>query len=1256
MSTISDLKVQIEKLEGPEDWPKWKWQISMLLRAHCLEGITNGSRKCPILPADAQPKQTKELTEWQQDDAKAASIIACALSKSVAQLVLTCTSAKDIWDKLCARFERSSTQRLNMLIESFFQAQRDCKEDISTHVAKLQKLFVDLNDELAKHNENTLSERMLTGRILSTLGKEYDNFKDVWDTIPTSTQTVNLLIEKLCAIELRADKLASAEATALVAHENDKKKTNFVKVNSSKFMKKGANRAKQKFPCNKCKQLGHWAAECPQKQKYTGDRGGKSAAKNNADTSPAHVMGASTGSAVDADSWYCDSGATKHITPSKHHFVSYTKFASPETIVLGKKNVLMQAYGHGMINVQMFHNGRWHDAILKDVWYVPDASTRLFSVQAAAQNGYSTTLNKKGVVIRSTDGTGVASGKLINDLYVLALRVCIPQHAAEVHLATQAETLQLWHERLGHQNKRHVMKVLKQYDINVEANKEFCDGCALGKAHRQSFGTRTNRPSTVGEQINADVCGPMTETSAGGARFYVCFKDDYSKFRRVFFITAKSEVADCVQTFLKEVKTAGHVTKVLLSDGGKEFNCEAVQKILKENGIMHRVTMPYTPEQNGAAEQENRTIVESARSMLHASGLPKELWAEACNTAVYILNRTGPTPVEGKTPLELWKEESYATIGHLRVFGTECYVHIPKQKRHKWDQKSRLGRLVGYMGDKDGYRIWIPSERKIVLSRDVLFKPEVTCNVRNNFIQTESLCPRTHVLPPQEVQIIQNHERDDEKKQTSTFGGSDGSNSERYIQDYKNIRERKQPNWMTSGEFVCLAGSVQGDSCLNPISYTEAVQSNEHKQWMKAMKEELASLRENETWELVNRPVNAKVIQNCWVMRVKKSSDGNARFRARLVAKGYAQKPGIDYDETFSPVARYDTIRTLLAVAASEGMKIKQFDVKTAFLYGELEEEMYLEQPEGFEDGSGRVCRLKRSLYGLKQAPRCWNKRFIGFMEKAGLQNSTADPCLFYRTHGDTFLYIAIYVDDGLVVGNNDEEIQVFLRLLQEEFKVTIGSLENFLGMQIECQNDGSIFVSQEAYTNQILQKFNMAEAKGVSTPASREESDNQKDVSDKVPYREAVGSLMYLATATRPDIAFAVGKAARVMDRPAEKNWNDVKRIFRYLRLTSNYGIKYTRGSGELNVFSDADFAGDKATRRSTTGVLAMFADGAVSWTSQLQRTTALSTTEAEIIAASEGAKELIWLKRLLSELLPDFAKRTPVLYTDNASALKLT
>jgi len=198
-----------------------------------------------------------------------------------------------------------------------------------------------------------------------------------------------------------------------------------MKVNSSKSMKR-ADCAKQKLPCDKCKQLGHWAAECPQKWQHARDRGGKSAAKKNADAFLVHVTRASRASIVDADSWYCDSSATLPIMPNKHYFVSYTKFANPETIVLGKKNVLMQAYSQGMINVQMFRKGMWHDATLKNVWYMPDASACLFFIKGAAQNGYSTTLNEKEVVIRRGDGTVAASGKLVNNIYVLAIRVCIP--------------------------------------------------------------------------------------------------------------------------------------------------------------------------------------------------------------------------------------------------------------------------------------------------------------------------------------------------------------------------------------------------------------------------------------------------------------------------------------------------------------------------------------------------------------------------------------------------------------------------------------------------------------------------------------------------------------------------------------------------------------------------------------------------------------------------------------------------------------
>jgi len=240
-------------------------------------------------------------------------------------------------------------------------------------------------------------------------------------------------------------------------------------------------------------------------------------------------------------------------------------------------------------------------------------------------------------------------------------------------------------------------------------------------------------------------------------------------------------------------------------------------------------------------------------------------------------------------------------------------------------------------------------------------------------------------------------------------------------------------------------------------------------------------------------------------------------------------------------------------------------------------------------------------------------------------------------------------------VGSDKAEIEEFLEMLQREFHATRGSLDNFLSMKIQKNKDGSIIISQEDYTRKILERFGMEKSNGVSTPIEREESDAKEKITAKIPYREAVGCLLYLTTATRPDIAFAVNKVARAMENPTTQDWNQVKRIFRYLKNTVDYGIIYKRKEA-LKVYSDADYAGDKDTRRSTTGVVATLTHGAISWTSQLQRSMATSTMEAEIISASEGAKELIWLKRLLSELSKTANQdKPPTLYIDNADAVNL-
>ncbi|XP_049829004.1 uncharacterized protein LOC126267744 [Schistocerca gregaria] len=299
MIASGDHKVSIDKLEGPED--KWKWHISMVQRSYGLEDIINGTRERVELPQDTTSAQKEPYVEWHEDDAKAASLIASTLSKPIAELVLTCKNATEIWDKLRARFERSSTQCLNMLIETIFRVKRDETEDSSARVAKLQKLFVDLNDELAKHDENALSERMLNGRILSTLGKDYDSFKYLLDMVPTEKQSLNLFIEKLCTTELREQDINGSAAFVVSKTRKGQTSNQQVKMTNSQL--------KQKFPCNICKQLGHWAAVCPQNTRDSNKTKEKKRESEHA-AFTSYAVGVCTSNHNHPNKWYCNSGAT----------------------------------------------------------------------------------------------------------------------------------------------------------------------------------------------------------------------------------------------------------------------------------------------------------------------------------------------------------------------------------------------------------------------------------------------------------------------------------------------------------------------------------------------------------------------------------------------------------------------------------------------------------------------------------------------------------------------------------------------------------------------------------------------------------------------------------------------------------------------------------------------------------------------------------------------------------------------------------
>ncbi|GBN41194.1 Retrovirus-related Pol polyprotein from transposon TNT 1-94 [Araneus ventricosus] len=471
------------------------------------------------------------------------------------------------------------------------------------------------------------------------------------------------------------------------------------------------------------------------------------------------------------------------------------------------------------------------------------------------------------------------------------MRVVCPEVPAEICFASADQSLQLWHERLCHQNKTYVKEFLGQRGIEVYENKVSCEGCLYGKQQRGRFHERPSRPIVTGALIHADVCGRMQERSIGGSRYFVCFKDDFSTFRRVFFMESKSEVSNCLKVFLSEAKTAGHTIKEFLSDGGGEFKNSQVCRMLQSCVINIRYSMPYTPEQNGAAERENRTIVEAARSILHHKGLPLKLWAEA-------------------------------------VFGTKCFVHVPKQRRQKLDPKSVAGFFVGYCGEKDGYRVWLKKQNKIILSRDVIFENEASYSVIAQNGKSCSVVNEPSVDHGSEIELIRSSDvPDSDVCQEIGEASCDAIDSkESSDEQERNLRDRS-----------ILKKPARYDNCVllaehaEPDTYKEAIASKESSEWLAAMKEEMDSLEANNTWKLVNIPYDRKAIGSRWVYKIKKNADGTVqRFKARLVAKGYSQKVGMDFNETFSPVVRWDTIRTVLSVAAYKKLKLVQFDVKTA--------------------------------------------------------------------------------------------------------------------------------------------------------------------------------------------------------------------------------------------------------------------------------------------------------------------------------------
>jgi hypothetical protein len=378
------------------------------------------------------------------------------------------------------------------------------------------------------------------------------------------------------------------------------------------------------------------------------------------------------------------------------------------------------------------------------------------------------------------------------------------------------------------------------------------------------------------------------------------------------------------------------------------------------------------------------------------------------------------------------------------------------------------------------------------------------------------------------------------------------------------------------------------------------------KEWRDAMIEEMASIEQNQTWSLVELPAGHRAIGLKWVFKIKKDEHGNvSKYKARLVAKGYVQRQGIDYEEVFAPIVRMESVRVLLAVAAHGSWPVHHMDVKSAFLNGDLAEEVYVQQPPGFiATGHERmVLKLHKALYGLKQAPRAWNAKLDSSLLTLGFSRSECEHGLYTRGNGESRLVVGIYVDDLIITGKSGDNINAFKVEMKTLFRMSdLGVLSYYLGIEVR-QGWRGVELSQAAYAKKVLYKAGMNACNPCTTPMETRLKLSKQSTSPAVnttEYRSLIGSLRYLMN-TRPDLAFAVGYLSRFMENPRQEHMAAMKHLLRYVAGTIDYGLAYTRSDADLALvgYSDSDMAGDIDDRKSTSGMIYFLDNNPVTWQS---------------------------------------------------------
>ena len=1008
-----------------------------------------------------------------------------------------------------------------------------------------------------------------------------------------------------------------------------------------------------------------------------------------------------------------DSGASHHLTPNRALLTNIVQLEEPMAFCLANPAHQVRVYEKGEILLRL-PSGQ--GIRIQNVHYAPHAR-QILSANTLIRNGWTVDLMKEQLR-RGKEVITMTRRGLLNFARLGRLA-----HNATINATIAMGPLQIEHNRLGHIGRTRILELAQAGELRSSYDDlkkdtwrtDDCAACQERKTARLPKNDISPHGTRNCEIVHSDISGPLSP-SANGAQYIVTFYDDYSKVNRVVTTLDRKWILHYLQQFVAKIeRQLGEKVRFVRTDGGTEYDSTSARQWYLEKGIVHQISPRYTPELNGVAERFNRTLKEMASAMLSTASLDHSYWDFAIRYASVMLMKTSTSPAGTNAWHALTGRKP--GLNKAFMFGELVYAQIPVEVRSKSQldfDKGQLARIVGQEEGMSGWVVRFEHNGQMVVSRDVRSASEYT---RPTPIAREPLpspapiiesvhtptqptieqlpealpgpAPASHTNEPSEAPQVE-HEPSPpveapriEEPAVPTDPIEPPAKTREPIarvvpeptRTSQRIRERAQGGtlsavtWFPQNAYynglaseVAMILAIQGTGKV-PQTADEAMQSSDRARWIEAMERELGTIQSKGTWEETTLPHDRKAIDSRWVFAIKEDADGNiVKYKARIVAKGFSQQPGIDYEETYAPVGRMVSLRILFVIAAVHDFELHQADVEGAFLNGPLEETIFMRYPDGMRRKHGcNTLRLLRALYGLKQSARVWWIELGDELAYDGFIRLESDWGMYYKpsANGEGPIIVLAYVDDMLIAAKTRTAIARLMRRLKSKWVMTeMGEIRQILGLKVvRDRAKRTIYLSQPAYIERIAEEHNVrARSYGTPLPLRPEEMfDGSADLASATPYLKIIGSLMWIASSTRPDICYATRYLARYSAKPTVAHLEMAKRVLAYLAHTKDRAIALGGDASKqhLEGWVDADHAGCTVTRKSTTGYVFKLCDSTIQWQSRRQATVAQSTMDAEYIAAAEAAREAIWLRSLLSEL--GFPQTTTRLNCDNESAIQL-